>query len=239
MEQKQTLERIQREAQDETASVRKKRQDQFVRAKRVLLENEENRKAREAARRHEFDEDKKMISDYARQLDEQERRKTEELRKKEAKMQAFMKLTADTVVKKDENRRREDERKILNNLINKEKQEKEEDERRRREQMNKERSTRAFLDSQVRHKREEAAAEKMRNRELAAKWRNDAELFAREERMKTEATRRKCRAVSQEVLQQIEERRDNDFRQEDMSGLEFAINKKILDSVSKSTLPAA
>ncbi len=204
----------------------------------MIQENEQNRKAKDLEKKRQFEQEQRDIKEYEHVLDEQERKRAEDFRAKEARIQAFLKFTADTVVKKDEGKRRDDERKLLNHLLEKEKRDKEDEERRKREHRYREQSMKSYLDEQVKHKRETVATERTKNRELAANWRREAEDFMRQEAAKSQETRRRYREVSKEVLRQIAERKDSRSKEEEMSGLEFALNKKLVDTVAKSSREA-
>eukprot|EP01022_Parablepharisma_sp_SALTPOND_P019043 TRINITY_DN31_c1_g1_i3.p3 TRINITY_DN31_c1_g1~~TRINITY_DN31_c1_g1_i3.p3 ORF type:complete len:545 (-),score=114.54 TRINITY_DN31_c1_g1_i3:3860-5494(-) len=232
LSEKEQLEKLRAEMQKELASIQTKRQKELENAKQVLEENEKNKKLRENEKRKEHEVEKEMIRKHQKMLEEQEKKRFEEFKAKEARIQAFLKLTADTVVKDDEMKRKEEEQKLIKNLIEREQKERQEEENKKRLWKEKERSMKSYLDSQVKEKREMLAMEKDRNKEIAKIWESKAKEHLEKEKVEVEKKKLKQKQLRSDIIKQIIEKRENLSKGIEMSQIEEAINKKILENAS-------
>jgi len=80
--------------------------------KKVLIENEENKRKQQEILRREREEDVKICEEYAKVLDKQEKDRENYFKTKEKKADDFSKKLADTVIKDLEERQKKEEKNI-------------------------------------------------------------------------------------------------------------------------------
>lgn len=168
-------------------------------------------------------------------LEEQEKKRAEEFKMKDAKIKAFVKFTAETVGKKEIEKKQEEEKRFLKDLINKEKREQIEEDKKKNKQKQLEVNLRKYLEEQKKEKEKRKIEELQKNKELAEEWKKEADDFVKGEKAKANEVKKITKSVHEEILKQIQNRKKIVSREKLMNERELLINKKILESASFSS----
>ena len=146
---------------------RKKERDQ---AWRIINENELYKQKQLLEKAKEKEKDNKIMQDYNKFLDEQEKRRADEWAARENRIQGLMSKMADTVVKRSNDAEREEERRVLRYQLEKEEREKNHEERQKEIMRKKYEEIRQKLDQQVQQKKAQKDYEFLVNDDHMKKW---------------------------------------------------------------------
>jgi len=178
--------KIKEELEQETRDIAMKRQYDRQNFKKVLSENEENKKKMIEDARREKEADTRAQQEYTKLIEKQEAERAAELKAREERAKKLMNMMADTVVKDQKTQILEDERKLLKQIIAKEAKEVEEDKRKQQRLNEQKKEMRSFLDLQMQEKERKRQEELEGEKRQAEVWRQDVQEFNHHEQSKSE-----------------------------------------------------
>ena len=197
----------------------------------MMQENEKYKLILDKKKQEEREVEKRRIEQYSAAEEQQEKRKYEEMKAKEARIQALIKYAEEHVGKNEFIKRKAEEQKFLKELLEKEKKEEIEEVKRKKMHREKELKARRFLDEQMKEKALKVSEAEKRSRELVETWRLDDESFRKEQREKAGEVKKKNMAWADTIMRQIGDAKVKRRQQRLMDEREYQINKKLIEGV--------
>ena len=230
---KKRLDEIKKQMEREVIESKKKREEQLKKAKDVIHENENYKKIQEKKRLLEKEEDKKLLIQQMKSMELRERERVDEMKAKEARIQALIKYSEDHVTKNETEIKRKEEQRFLKEILEREKMEELKEKEEKQKKKEKEVMTLRELESQIREKEKLRSEEKLKNKEFVKSMKKKEEAYKREEQIKADELKKKNIKWYGDIYKQIEESVSRKKKGILMSEAEFMINKKRIDEISE------
>lgn len=221
--------KLQKEIKEEKDNAIKKRMKELTECRKLIQENELAKATMVAKKKKEKAEDAAALERYEKHLEEQDKKRAEEMKEREIRMQARMNKMKETVIDKQGKKEKEEELRMLKEVQTRENREelKEKSDKIKadREIMH----LREFLAQQVQEKKQAKQFEREKNSMFIKQVLENDDKDRSEEKKKFEK-RKHMEELNHKFLEtQMEEKNRKQFG---MSGEEFLINKKLLKEIS-------
>lgn len=171
-----------RELDEERQGQIKRKEMERTYLKKMMEENEMNKRKQLEIEGHVREQDKKDLVEYTKVLDQQEADRLNEIRNREKKTQELMNRMADTVIKDLDRKRDEDEQKVLRYQQEKEMRDRMDDDERLKRIKDNQKEMREYLDKQTEEKKKRDMLDKEESKKQADVWKQELKLQAEEER---------------------------------------------------------
>jgi len=224
------VDRIKLELEEERVSAIKKKQIERDYHKKMIEENEENKKKQTEKQRLDKEQENKDLAQYTKMLDQQEADRIDEIKSREKKTQDLMNKMADTVLKDLDKKRQLEEKKMFKYQQDKELLDKLDDEERLKRIKENQKEMRQYLDKQTQEKRDKEAQEKQVNSKQADIWKKEINLYAEEEK----SIRQKIWNVNKQHADFLKDQMASNKKGPKkviMNREEFLMNKKLLEDI--------
>ena len=221
--------KLQKEIKEEKDNAVQKRLKELTECRKLIKENELAKATMAEKKKKERADDAAALERYEKHLEEQDKKRAEEMKQRELRMQARMNKMKETVIDRQGKKEKEEELKLLKQVQERESREelKEKSDKIKadREIMH----LREFLAQQVQEKKQAKQFEKEKNSMFIKQVLEKDDQDRDEEKEKTEK-RKHLEEMNHKFLEtQMEEKNRKQFG---MSGEEFLINKKLLKEIS-------
>lgn len=178
--------KIKEELENEQNMNLQKKLNERDRLKRVMVENEDNKRKILDEAAHEKQSDIRAQEEYTRLIEKQEAEREKELQDREARAKKLMSMMADTVIKDQKQMLVEEEKKILKYYLEREEKAMKDEESRKRKLLEQKMEVRKFLDHQMNEKNSRKKQEDEFNKKQADIWKRDTEDFYENEKKKSD-----------------------------------------------------
>jgi len=168
-----TVERLKKEMEAERALQANKREQEREYLKKMLIENEMNKKQAEKDKQRERDADVQAQDEHARMLDKQENDRQREFIARERRAQEYMNNMAGDVIKKQHQKQRDEDDALTKYEMQRELRLREEDRRRMERERQEKEEMAQLLHRQMMEKKAREQATKANNDEQAVLWARD------------------------------------------------------------------
>lgn len=230
------LKRIKEEMNQESKAIALKRQQDRDNFKRVLLENEENKKKALIQAKLEKEADVKAQQEYTRLIEKQEADRAAEVKAREDRAKKFMSMMADTVVKDQRAQILAEERLLLKQTLEKEARDAAEEQRRQQKLFDQNKNLKGFLEQQMKEKQRKKQQEREVEKRQAELWKKETEDFKTSEKKKTEVVKSVNLRHAEDLKHQIV---DEKRKLKKMNTQEALLNKPKLKEIANKveTIP--
>eukprot|EP01022_Parablepharisma_sp_SALTPOND_P003381 TRINITY_DN1134_c0_g1_i2.p2 TRINITY_DN1134_c0_g1~~TRINITY_DN1134_c0_g1_i2.p2 ORF type:complete len:562 (-),score=99.73 TRINITY_DN1134_c0_g1_i2:3953-5638(-) len=226
---KEFLNKITQELSEDARVELTKRKIKNEHMRKLIEENEQNRKLQQELKKKEREADAKLLEEYAKVQEKQEQDRIEEVKKREKRTQQLMVHMADTVVKDLERKRREDELNMLKSQQEKDRRDQLDEELRLHRIREQQKELKSKLEQQMNDKKIKTEQEKEENRKQAEIWRKDLEAIAKEEQEIIEKTKEANKQYQEYLKKQMQDKRLP--KKDVMTKEEFLMNKKLISQI--------
>lgn len=168
-----TVERLKKEMEAERALQADKREQEREYLKKMLIENEMNKKQAEKDKQRERDADVQAQDEHARMLDKQENDRQREFIARERRAQEYMNNMAGDVIKKQHQKQRDEDDALTKYEMQRELRLREDDRRRMERERQEKEEMAQLLHRQMMEKKAREQATKANNDEQAVLWARD------------------------------------------------------------------
>ena len=226
---KQLVERNKKELEEEKLSQIQKREIERNYHKKMIEENEANKKKQSQQLDQLREQDKKDLVDYAKMLEQQEADRLEEVKSRERKTQDLMNRMADTVLKEIDRKRASDDQKVVQYQREKEIRDKLDDEERLLRVKEHQQEMRLYLDRQTSEKKEKVVSEKKDSLKEAQSLRKELEMHTEEEKM----IKQKVFSANREHAEYLQRQMTNSRQGKKtvMNREEYLLNRQLISSI--------
>eukprot|EP01022_Parablepharisma_sp_SALTPOND_P028763 TRINITY_DN71668_c2_g1_i1.p1 TRINITY_DN71668_c2_g1~~TRINITY_DN71668_c2_g1_i1.p1 ORF type:complete len:539 (-),score=137.21 TRINITY_DN71668_c2_g1_i1:2738-4354(-) len=176
------VERIKKEIEEEKEAFRRKKEMEREYHRKMIEENEVNKKKQMEQLALLREQEKKDLLEYTKMLEQQEADRLQEVKNREKKTQDLMNRMADTVIKEMDKKKEEEELKILQYQQEKELREQLDDEERIKRIKEGKKAMRMYLDKQMEEKKRKEMIEKKESLKQAEVWKKETTMQAEEEK---------------------------------------------------------
>lgn len=201
--------------------------EEFHRASKI---NQDNKLIKVDLKEQERLFDIQLQKEAIERVDRLERERREEYVAREARIAAFMKASEQNAVAEDNKKHMFLQQMIDQNEAKKQHQDYLNDELKKKRQSDQQRDLRHTLSNQIEEKRMKSRLHKEVNAEYVHVFKSKAESEIEKEKREQEEREKKMKEVQDEVLRQIEEKKQ---RAKGMSQYEYGINKDLLREISE------
>ena len=226
------LDELKKQIDTELKEDKKKREQKYKDAAKLIKENERYRNLHIQEEIKQREEDKRILQENIKSMELQEQKRIDEMKAKEARIQALVKYAEVHVVKNEVEKRRQEEQIFLKEILKHEKEKVKEEKNKLKQRKEMEISNLKCLDEQLKDKRVKAEEEKKRNLILADYWKKEEEVYKKEKKEKEEESRLKNKQWFNDVLEQINENKKSKGKYPLMNEQEFLLNKKLMQEIS-------
>ena len=228
---KEEAKKVQQLLDEEVQGAKTRKEQQVATMRKMIEENEKYKQIQIDSKLKEKEKDVKLMEEYTKYQEVQEAKRTAQLKAKEDRIQAFMNIAAENVVKEQKNKLKQEDEQILKSLIIKEKREKAEEDKKKYKKRLLEVETNKFLEVQISEKKEYMRKERDINEEYAGRWKKDSEVYQREMKKKADDKKKVNKAHAEDIKKQITDKRT---LREGMNNREFMFNKNLLNEVDQT-----
>eukprot|EP01017_Pseudomicrothorax_dubius_P003362 TRINITY_DN10463_c0_g1_i7.p1 TRINITY_DN10463_c0_g1~~TRINITY_DN10463_c0_g1_i7.p1 ORF type:complete len:329 (+),score=160.90 TRINITY_DN10463_c0_g1_i7:35-1021(+) len=223
--------KIKEELELEQYQMAQKRQAERDRFKKVLQENEENKRKMIEDARNEKLADIRAQEEYTRLIEKQEAEREKELHDREERAKKLMNMMADTIIKDQKAALLDEEKKILKYYLEREDKAMKDEENRKKKLFEQKLEVKKFLDKQVEERNYRKHEEQEFNKRQADIWKKDTDDFFDNERKKNDYIKDVNRQHAEILKQQIGSTSKNSLSK--MNVQELLMNKRRLKEVGE------
>ena len=225
------LDQLKQKLNEEALAGKKKREQQLQEAVKLIQENEKYKLIQDSRKLKEREEDKKMLEEQARTMELQEKKYMDEVKAKEARVQALVKYAEEHVAKDEAVKKRLEEQRFIKGVIEREQREEIEERQRKKARKDNEVNAKKYLDEQMKEKLKKEEDEEKKSKEIVLQWRKDEEEFKQEQRTKSDELKKKNKAWYNDILQQATSIKVGKKKGQLMNERELLMNKKLLEGI--------
>eukprot|EP01022_Parablepharisma_sp_SALTPOND_P012938 TRINITY_DN1683_c0_g1_i1.p2 TRINITY_DN1683_c0_g1~~TRINITY_DN1683_c0_g1_i1.p2 ORF type:complete len:518 (-),score=129.22 TRINITY_DN1683_c0_g1_i1:3209-4762(-) len=227
------VEKAKKELEAEKMALQQKKEMERAYHKRMMEENEANKKKQLEQEQLLREQEKRDLSEYTRILDQQEANRLEMIKTREKKTQNLMNRMADTVIKEMDRKKEEDDLKMLRYQQEKEFRDKLDEEERLRRAKEMQKEMRQQLDQQMNEKKDRASMEKEDSKRQAEVWKKELVLFHEEEKIVKQKVASVNKGHAEFLKRQMEESKKG--KKGVMNREEYLMNKRIIEEAERKS----
>jgi hypothetical protein len=221
--------KLQKEIKEEKQTAIQKRLNELTECRKMITENEQAKAGVLEKRKKEKEEDAAALERYEKHLETQDKKRLEENKKREIRMQARMDKMKETVIDKLGKKEKQEELRMLKEVQARENKEELKEKSEKIKLFHEQMHLREFLAQQVQEKKQTKNLEREKNSMFIEQVLKKDEIERSEEKDKSDK-RKQMEELNHKFLEsQMQQRSSKAFG---MSGEEFLINKKLLKEIS-------
>ena len=198
--------------------------------KKMLIENENNKRKQEADKLKERDLDVQAQEEYARVIEKQEQDRTKEFQARERRAQEFMNRMAGTVIKNQADKQRDEDNNMQRYAMEREMRLRMEEQKKAEREAIEKAEMRALLAKQMDEKERREQRMKGNIDEQAVIWARDKENYEFEEKRLAEKIKKINEENAAFLHKQMREKEAKNAQRK-MSKQEFQLNKPLLREI--------
>eukprot|EP00347_Sterkiella_histriomuscorum_P005983 403354521 len=240
--------KLRSEIETEKKQKQEKKMKEREQAWKVINENQEYKQKQIQDKEKERDRDNKMLEEYNKLLEQQEKKRADEWNQRENRIQSLMNKMADTVVKRSNQAEKEVENRVMRYQLDKEERDRLADQKKKEQMRRKHQEIKEKLDQQMNEKKKQKEHESFVNDDYMKKWIDITEKDANERKQKEMEHKQKQREVQDFLLKQMgteihqdgvpsvvshTKRKPNGKNSVPMTAEELRLNKQLLKEISK------
>ena len=200
--------------------------------KKMLIENENNKRKQEADKLRERDLDVQAQEEYARVIEKQEQDRTKEFQARERRAQEFMNRMAGTVIKNQAEKQRDEDNNMQRYAMEREMRMRMEEQKKAEREAIEKAEMRALLAKQMEEKERREQRMKGNIDEQAVIWARDKENYEFEEKRLAEKIKKINEENAAFLHKQMREKEAKNAQRK-MSKQEFQLNKPLLREIQQ------
>ena len=200
--------------------------------KKMLIENENNKRKQEGDKLRERDLDVQAQEEYARVIEKQEQDRTKEFQARERRAQEFMNRMAGTVIKNQAEKQRDEDNNMQRYAMEREMRMRMEEQKKAEREAIEKAEMRALLAKQMEEKERREQRMKGNIDEQAVIWARDKENYEFEEKRLAEKIKKINEENAAFLHKQMREKEAKNAQRK-MSKQEFQLNKPLLREIQQ------